>query len=321
MRKKLHPITFDACGTFTETKQWMLAQWGGGWRVSVLGQRQKDTPRSGQTRTAVTPWNEEHLNQLIHANWQITTRELCTELSIGFNVFETMVPTLEYRIICARWAPQMLTREHQEHHIQVCWDLLNQYNAGGVSWITSSQVTGRGVTTTSQSQNGRPWSGDMWIPHRRKSSRCCPQWVKWCALSFGIGKGCSFRISLNLDTPSTLTATSRHWLSWRLKFPESGQRRRQPFSCNTITPGPIQVWRLQSTLSILAGLSYHTQRTVWNLSFLTSICSGQWKTDCVGNIFLAMTPSYKLWNSGPHPLVQIFTSAACRVLFIAGDSA
>ena len=124
-----------------------------------------------------------------------------------------------------------------------------------VSWIVLSPVTRRGVTTTSQSQNGSPWSGEMWIPHQRKSSRCCPQWVNWCALSFGIGKGWSFWISFNPDKPSTLIATSQHWLSWRLEFPESGQRRRQPFSCNTITPGPIPVWRPWCTLSILVGLS------------------------------------------------------------------
>ena len=47
----------------------------------------KDKPRSGQSCTAVTPQNEKHLNQLIHANQQITTRELCKELNIAFNAF------------------------------------------------------------------------------------------------------------------------------------------------------------------------------------------------------------------------------------------
>lgn len=36
----------------------------------------KDKPCSGQPHTAVTPQNEEHLDQLIHVNQQITTREL-----------------------------------------------------------------------------------------------------------------------------------------------------------------------------------------------------------------------------------------------------
>jgi len=81
-----------------------------------------------------------------------------------------------------------------------------------VSWITSSPVMRHGVTTMSRSQNSSPWSGDMWIPHQRKSSRPCCQRIKWCALSFGIGKGWSFWISLNLDKPSTLTATLQCWL-------------------------------------------------------------------------------------------------------------
>ena len=62
----------------------------------------KDKPHSRRPCTTVTPRNEEHLDQVISANWQITTRELCTELNIGFNALETMVTTLEYRKICAR---------------------------------------------------------------------------------------------------------------------------------------------------------------------------------------------------------------------------
>ena len=56
----------------------------------------KDKPRSGRPCTAVTPRNDERLDQLIRENRRITTRELCTELNIGFNALETMVATLEY---------------------------------------------------------------------------------------------------------------------------------------------------------------------------------------------------------------------------------
>jgi len=54
----------------------------------------KGKPRSGRPCTAVTPRNEERFDQLIHANWWITTRELCTELNIGFNALETVMATL-----------------------------------------------------------------------------------------------------------------------------------------------------------------------------------------------------------------------------------
>ena len=89
----------------------------------------KDKPPSGRPCTAVTPRNEERLDQLIRANRQITTRELCTELNIGFNALETIVATLEYLKVCARWVPRMLTQEHKVHRLQVCQDLLNQYEA------------------------------------------------------------------------------------------------------------------------------------------------------------------------------------------------
>ena len=49
----------------------------------------QDKPRSGRPRTPVTPRNEERLDQLIRANRRITSRELCTELNIGFNSLAT----------------------------------------------------------------------------------------------------------------------------------------------------------------------------------------------------------------------------------------
>ena len=87
-------------------------------------------------------------------------------------------------------------------------------------------------------------------------------------------------ISWNPDKPSTLTAALLCWLRWRLKLQERGQRRRQPFSCNMIMPGPKPVWRYWSTLSLLAGLSYHTHHIVWIWYLLTSTYSGQEKIDC-----------------------------------------
>jgi len=80
----------------------------------------KDKPRSGRKCTAVTPRNEERLYQLIRANQRITARQLCTELNIGFSALKT----LEYRKVCGRWVPRMITQ-----------DLLNQYEAEGDSFL------------------------------------------------------------------------------------------------------------------------------------------------------------------------------------------
>ena len=77
--------------------------------VVRFSRNMKDKPHSCQPSTAVTPQNEECLDQLIHANREIMTRELCTELNIGFTVLETRVTTLEYCKVCARWVSWTLT--------------------------------------------------------------------------------------------------------------------------------------------------------------------------------------------------------------------
>jgi hypothetical protein len=53
------------------------------------------------------------------------------ELNIGCNALEAMVATLEYCEVCTSWVLRMLTQEHKEHRMQVCQDLLNQYEAEG----------------------------------------------------------------------------------------------------------------------------------------------------------------------------------------------
>jgi histone-lysine N-methyltransferase SETMAR len=77
----------------------------------------------------------ERFDQLIHANRRIMTRELCTELNVSSSGFETILATLEYHKVCARWVPQMLTQEHKDHQMQVCQDLLNHYEAEGDSFL------------------------------------------------------------------------------------------------------------------------------------------------------------------------------------------
>jgi len=119
-----------------------------------------------------------------------------------------------------------------------------------VSYIAWLPVMRCGVTTTSWSQNGSLWNGDVSFPSKKKF-KMQPSADKSCALSFGIAKGSSFWISWNPDKPSTVTTSLWCWLNWRLKLPESGQRRRHSFSGNTLTPGLIPVWKSWSTSASL----------------------------------------------------------------------
>ena len=57
------------------------------------------------------------------------------ELNISFSTLEMMGATLEYCKAGTRWFLQMLAQEQKEHCVQVCQDLLNQYEAVGDSFL------------------------------------------------------------------------------------------------------------------------------------------------------------------------------------------
>jgi hypothetical protein len=91
--------------------------------------------------TAVSPRNEECIEQLIRAIRKITTRELCTELNVGFNALETTLAALEYRKVSARCVSRMLTQEYKDHRMQISQDLLNHCEAEGDSFLDRT-ITG-----------------------------------------------------------------------------------------------------------------------------------------------------------------------------------
>ena len=93
------------------------------------------------------------------------------------------------------------------------------------SWIASLPVMRCGVTNMIWSHNSSPWSGEMWIPYQRKTSRSNSLGVKWFPILLGKERRDPSGFSWKQDKPSTLTAVLWHWLSWRLELPHSGQGR------------------------------------------------------------------------------------------------
>ncbi|PNF28558.1 hypothetical protein B7P43_G12914 [Cryptotermes secundus] len=66
-----------------------------------------DKPYPGRPCSAATPHNEQYLDQLIHTDWWIMTRELCAWLNISCNALEIMLGKLDYRKVCSRWVPRI----------------------------------------------------------------------------------------------------------------------------------------------------------------------------------------------------------------------
>ena len=75
------------------------------------------------------------LDLLIRANWRITVNEMRAELDVGVGAIETMLASLGYNKVCARWVPRMLTQEHKDHRRAVSQELLDRYVAEGDAFL------------------------------------------------------------------------------------------------------------------------------------------------------------------------------------------
>jgi len=158
-------MTFtDACWAFTETKQWMLAQWGGGWRVSTV---------------ATTTWKTGHVPdghvQLSYHETKSISISLSARiggLRLGNCVRSRVSAEMRWKRWCQRWntAKFATVGSHEWSHrnmkntvckfVRTYWT--NTRLKVTVSWIASSPVTRRVVTSTSRSQNGTSPGADFY---------------------------------------------------------------------------------------------------------------------------------------------------------------
>ena len=95
----------------------------------------EDKARSGRPHTATTPENEARLDGLIRADRRITVNEMREELGVGVSAVETMLSSLGYSKVCARWVPRMLTQDQKDRRRDVCQDLLDRYEAEGDGFL------------------------------------------------------------------------------------------------------------------------------------------------------------------------------------------
>lgn len=117
----------------------MSAQLGDGLVDFRVATEMSDKLHSGRPCTATTLENKVRLDQLILADLWITVNEMHVELDVGASTLETMLSSLGYSKVCARWAPRMLTQDQKDHRQSVYQDLLDRYEAEGDGRILGQQ--------------------------------------------------------------------------------------------------------------------------------------------------------------------------------------
>jgi len=236
-------------------RQWVVHFSGGDSDV-------KDKPWSRHSCTAVTSWNEEHLNQFIHVNqWITTVYEAEYQLwcigndggNVGISQSFWQVDPIDTHTGSRRTPYASLSGPYENEDYSFSDHIINGDKMGCYHYE---------LETKQQS------IVKIQFLHWRKSLRYIPQQVKWHALPFKIGKGWAFCIFWNSDKTSTPTTTSQCWLNWGFELPKSGQSRRQLFSYNTIMPGPYTSWKIMEHTANLGWTVLPHSTYSWELVLL-----------------------------------------------------
>lgn len=95
-----------------------------------------DEYRSGRPTNAVTDEHIMRINELIRENRRITVDEIAYDLNISHGSVHNIIQNrLQYRKVCARWVPRLLTETHKSQRVLAAVKLLERHEEAGDSFL------------------------------------------------------------------------------------------------------------------------------------------------------------------------------------------
>ncbi|PNF27048.1 hypothetical protein B7P43_G10410 [Cryptotermes secundus] len=87
----------------------------------------EDVHRTGRPRTASIERNKERVDEIIQDDRHVTVDTITRKLGIGHSAVQEMIESLDYRKVCARWVPRLLTEDHKGQRKAITSELLQIY--------------------------------------------------------------------------------------------------------------------------------------------------------------------------------------------------
>ncbi len=100
-----------------------------------------DAPRSGRPKLRRSDELMAQIDETIRNNRRITQRQLAEKTGVGYGTVNRIIKKLDYRRICAKWVPKLLTAEMKTARKEAAQELLSRYYREGESFILNI-VTG-----------------------------------------------------------------------------------------------------------------------------------------------------------------------------------
>ncbi|XP_035215058.1 histone-lysine N-methyltransferase SETMAR-like [Stegodyphus dumicola] len=95
-----------------------------------------DDEREGRPSTATNSEIAARVNECILLNRRTTIDEILDKLDISHGSGHKIIADhLEFRKVCARWVPRLLTEEHKRKHFESAFAYLQRYQTEGNEFL------------------------------------------------------------------------------------------------------------------------------------------------------------------------------------------
>lgn len=136
IHRRLKAFYGEQCVDRSTVNKWAIK-----FRGSDPGTPIHDVPRSGRPISASDDLHRARVDDLIQGNRRITQQTIANQLGISKERVGFIIGQLQYRKICSRWVPRMLTEDHKRQRLEACEQMLARYRREGDDFLLSI-VTG-----------------------------------------------------------------------------------------------------------------------------------------------------------------------------------
>lgn len=132
IHRRLSAVYHDACVDVSTVRRWVRT-------VKVANPAETDIhdrARSGRPVSACGERQVALVDELVRENRRCKQNDIANRVGISQErVHHIICNVLQYRRVCARWVPRMLTDEMKANRKQICEQLLTRYEAEGDAFL------------------------------------------------------------------------------------------------------------------------------------------------------------------------------------------
>jgi hypothetical protein len=103
---RLQHLYGDVCMCASSDRQWVQ-------HFKVGNRRNEFQPRSGRVRTASPEPGKKRRDEIIKEDRCVNLDAIAAKFGKRYNAIHEMIGRLDYRKICVRWVPCLLTEDHK----------------------------------------------------------------------------------------------------------------------------------------------------------------------------------------------------------------